>query len=82
MIIENKSPEFQREQSPERIIELLTEAIEGGKDVELTQLRTNGEATINIAEPVSIDGNYLTIEAGGYGFDIELAQIVNVEIVV
>jgi hypothetical protein len=81
MIVEFKEPGFKREQSPETVRKILAEAIEGEKDVLLTQLESDGEAIVNGATPVAIDEGYLKIEAGECGFYIELAQIVDVEIV-
>jgi hypothetical protein len=81
---ENKGPEnneTEKEQTPEEILAIIAEAIEKGEWVLLTQLKQDGTPITNPAEPISIDGNYLTIEAGGYGIDIEISKITKAEII-
>ena len=74
-----QGPEEEKEQTREEILEIIREAVEAGKEIALTQLTSEGKETTNVAFPVSIEGNYLTIEAGGYGFDIMIDSIKKVE---
>lgn len=69
----------EREQTPEEILEVVKEAIEKGGEVLLTQLKSDGTRITNQASPISIEGNYLTIEADGYGFDVEITKIKEAE---
>ena len=72
----------EKEQTPEEILEIIKEAIEKGREVLLTQLNSDRKSSIsNIAIPYSIEGNFLTIEADGYGFDIEVNSIKKAELV-
>lgn len=73
------SEEEEREQTREEILETIKEVIEAGKEIALTQLTSEGKEITNIGLPISMEGNYLTIEADGYGFDIEIDSIKKVE---
>ncbi len=74
------SKETEKEQTPEEILAVINEAIEKGREVLLTQLNSDRKSSItNIAIPHSIEGNFLTVEAGGYGFDIEVNSIKKAE---
>ena len=69
----------EKEQTPEEILEVIKEAIEKGEEVSLTQLTADGKITKDTALPISVEGNYLTIEADGYGFSIEIDGIKRAE---
>lgn len=71
----------EREQTPEEVLAAINEAIENGKEVLLTQAGSDGKSFItNVAIPHSIEGNFLTIEADGYGLDIEISSIKRAEL--
>lgn len=68
----------EKEQAQEEILKILKEAIEKGREVAITQSKADGFIT-NSALPISIEGEYLTVEADGYGFDIEINSIERIE---
>jgi len=70
----------ENEQTPEEILAVIAEAIEAGREVLLTQQKADGTTIINSAEPILIGGNYLTVGADGYGFDIEINKITKAEV--
>ncbi|TSC94083.1 MAG: hypothetical protein CEN87_636 [Parcubacteria group bacterium Licking1014_1] len=77
---QQRQEKVEKEQTPEEVLAVINEAIEKGREVLLTQAGSDGIIT-NIATPYSIEGNFLTIEAGGYGFDIKIDSIKKAEIV-
>ena len=70
-----QGPKEPEEQTPEQILEIIREAIENGRNVLLVQQRHNGSLITNLGQPISIEGNNLTIESAGYGFDIKISSI-------
>lgn len=78
--MENSGQNRENEQR-EKILETIKEAIEKGKTVEISQGRSNGEIIANAAVPIRIEGDFLTIEADGFGFDIEVSSILNARMV-
>ncbi len=61
-----------REQTPEEILLTLREAIENGRQINLTVQNSDGTFNEGKATPISIGGKYLDIEADGFGMSIEL----------
>ncbi len=68
------------EGTPEEILETLKEAIETGGEVEMAQ-ETKGGIIVNNAFPISIEGDSLTIESEGFGFDINIGTIKKVKLI-
>ena len=71
-------PRREEEQNREEILRILTEAIEMGSKVYMTQLKSDGQPKQGIAEPISIDGDILEIDADGYGLSIDVNSIKDV----
>jgi len=72
--------ETEKEQTPEEILSVINEAIEKGREVLLTQSGSEKSIT-NIAIPFSIEGSFLTVEADGYGFEINVDSIRRAELI-
>ena len=81
MIVENRELRFESDQTLERIMEVITEAIESGKKLEITQQLKDGMFIKGNATPISIDGNILEVDAEGLGMSLELGSLVRADII-
>lgn len=70
----------EKKQTPEEILAVINEAIEEGREVLLVQESSDGRILTNLAIPYSLEGNFLTIEADGFGFDIRIDSIKKAEL--
>jgi len=72
----------EKEQTSEEVLAAINEAIESGKEILLTQAGSDGKSfTTHVATPYSVEGDFLTIEADGYGFDIKISSIKRAELI-
>lgn len=70
----------EREQTPEEVREVVLEAIEKQLGALLTQQREDGSTITNPALPISLEGGKLEVDAGGYGFSIDLDSVIKAEL--
>jgi hypothetical protein len=70
----------EQEQTPEEILEIITEAISNGREVLIEQRQSDGSVVENLALPFSIEDGCVLIEADGWGLNIILGNIKRVKV--
>ncbi len=79
MIVENREPRFESDQTPEKILEVITEAIESGRKLEITQQLKDLSFIKGNATPISLEGDRLLVDAEGLGMYLEFSSLLRAD---